>query len=177
MNRQMADMLSLEAAKEPFHHIHGAGKGGYEMVRRLLDEKGVDLSAHPALQLRQYIYDMAVVMRAADLVISRAGASTVSELTALGVPALLVPSPYVTNHHQEKNAHALETAGGAAVLLEPDCSGQLLFQTASSILRDEARLSSMETAMGSLGVRDATERILEVIHQVCASKTAGRNQS
>lgn len=84
MNRQMADFLALEAAKEPFHHIHGAGSSGYTMMRGLLQEKGVDLAAHPALQLREYIYDMAPVMRAADLVICRAGASTISELTALG---------------------------------------------------------------------------------------------
>ena len=63
---------------------------------------------------------MAAVMRAADLVLCRAGASTISELTALGVPALIVPSPYVTNNHQEKNARVLENAGGAAVLLEKD---------------------------------------------------------
>ena len=117
MNRQMAYFLALEAAKEPFHHIHAAGKNGYPVVAQLLREKDVDLTQHPALELREYIYDMAVVMRAADLVICRAGASTISELTALGVPALIVPSPYVTNNHQEKNARVLEEAGGAAVLL------------------------------------------------------------
>ena len=93
MNRQMADFLALEAAKEPFHHIHGAGKDGYPVLLKLLREKGVDLADHPALQVREYIYDMAAVMRAADLVLCRAGASTISELTALGVPALIVPSP------------------------------------------------------------------------------------
>ncbi len=66
MNRQMADFLALEAAKEPFHHIHGAGKDGYPVLLDLLREKGVDLKDHPALQVREYIYDMAVVMRAAD---------------------------------------------------------------------------------------------------------------
>ena len=93
MNAQMADMLALEAGKEPFHHIHGAGKSGYAAVLEALTEKGVDLKDHPSLQVREYIYDMAPVMRAADLVICRAGASTVSELTALGVPAIMVPSP------------------------------------------------------------------------------------
>ena len=163
MNRQMADFLALEAAKEPFHHIHGAGKGGYPQIMALLKEKGVDLEQHPSLQVREYIYDMAPVMRAADLVICRAGASTISELTALGVPALIVPSPYVTNNHQEKNARALEEAGGAAVLLEKDSSGQALFQATCAILHDGARRADMEKAMASLGIRDATERIYQVI--------------
>ena len=167
MNRQMADFLALEAAKEPFHHIHGAGKSGYPQVMKLLEEKGVDLTKHPSLQLREYIYDMAPVMRAADLVLCRAGASTISELTALGVPALIVPSPYVTNNHQEKNARVLEKAGGAEVLLEKDCSGQAMFQAACGILHDEEKRASMETSMAALGIRDATERIYQTILEIC----------
>ena len=167
MNRQMADFLALEAAKEPFHHIHGAGNAGYPMVKQLLRDKGVDLEAHPSLQVKEYIYNMAVVMRAADLVICRAGASTISELTALGVPAVIVPSPYVTNNHQEKNARVLEEAGGAAVLLEKDATGQALFQTACAILHDGERRTGMEKAMASLGIRDATERIYQTMLELC----------
>ena len=167
MNRQMADFLALEAAKEPFHHIHGAGSAGYPQVRHLLRDKGVDLEAHPALQVKEYIYNMAVVIRAADLVICRAGASTISELTALGIPAVIVPSPYVTNNHQEKNARVLEAAGGAVVLLERDSSGQALFQTACGILHDAQRRAAMEKAMASLGIRDATERIYQTVLELC----------
>ena len=167
MNRQMADFLALEAKKEPFHHIHGAGEAGYPLLLALLEEKGVDLKNHPALDVREYIYDMAAVMRAADLVVCRAGASTISELTALGVPALIVPSPYVTNNHQEKNARALEEAGGATVLLEKDSSGQALFQAACGILHDKERRSGMEKAMASLGIRDAAERIYQTVLEVC----------
>jgi len=166
MNRQMADCLALEAAREPFHHIHGAGKSGYPLVCRLLEERRVDLRAHPALEVREYIYDMATVMRAADLAVCRAGASTISELTALGVPVILVPSPYVTNNHQEKNARVLEEAGGAVVLLEKDCSGQALFQAICGILHDEARRAGMEQAMASLGIRDAGRRILLAAQEV-----------
>ena len=136
------------------------------MVLELLKEKGVDLEEHPSLQVREYIYDMAQVMRAADLVICRAGASTISELTALGMPALIVPSPYVTNNHQEKNARVLEEAGGAAVLLEKDSSGQALFQAACSILRDPEKRANMEKAMATLGIRDATERIYQTILEI-----------
>ena len=100
----------------------------------------MDLKDHPSLQVREYIYDMAPVMRAADLVICRAGASTVSELTALGVPAIMVPSPYVTNNHQEKNARALETHGGV----------------------EEA----MASAMAELGIRDAAQRIYETVQEL-----------
>ena len=162
MNRQMADFLALEAAKEPFHHIHGAG-GGYETLLGLLKEKNVDLAAHPALEVRPYIYDMDRVLRAADLVLCRAGASTISELTALGVPALIVPSPYVTNNHQEKNARVLEKAGGACVVLESEANGPTLFQKSCDILHDETRRAEMSSAMEALGIPDATERIYTTV--------------
>ena len=166
MNQQMVDFLALEAAKEPFHHIHAAGSGNLTALTHALKERGVVLSEHPALDVREYIYDMARVCRAADLVICRAGASTISELTALGVPALMVPSPYVTNNHQEKNARALEESGGAVVLLERECSGQALFQAASGILRDEERRAEMERSMLSLGIRDAGERIWQTVLEI-----------
>lgn len=166
MNQQMVDFLALEAAKEPFHHIHAAGSGNLTALKHALKERGVVLSEHPALDVREYIYDMARVCRAADLVICRAGASTISELTALGIPALMVPSPYVTNNHQEKNARALEESGGAVVLLERECSGQALFQAASGILRDEERRAEMERSMLSLGIRDAGERIWQTVLEI-----------
>ena len=166
MNRQMVDFLALEAAKEPFHHIHAAGGGNREAMTVALRDKGVILEEHLSLDVREYIYDMATVLRAADLVICRAGASTISELTALGVPAVMVPSPYVTNNHQEKNARALEAAGGAVVLLERDCSGQTLYQAACGILHDSVRRTGMERAMASLGIRDAGERIWQVVQEI-----------
>ena len=163
MNRQMADFLALEAAKEPFHHIHGAGKDGYPVLLKLLREKGVDLADHPAPQVREYIYDMAAVMRAADLVICRAGASTVSELTALAVPAVIVPSPYVTNNHQEKNARILEKHGGARVILEKDATGEALYRAAGEILRSPELRRSMSAGMAELGIPDATGRIYRTV--------------
>lgn len=73
----------------------------------------------------------------------------------------------MTNNHQEKNARALEAAGAAAVLLEPDASGQRLFQAACGILRDGEKRAAMEKAMASLGIRDAAERIYQVILEIC----------
>ena len=166
MNECMVDFFRREDAEGyPFRHIHAVGKGGWEAMAQKLRELGLPKSDR--LDVRQYIYDMDVVMAAADVVLCRAGASTISELTALGVPALIVPSPYVTNNHQEKNARVLENAGGAAVLLEKDCSGQALFQAACGILHDGARRASMERAMSALGIRDATERIYQTVLEIC----------
>lgn len=162
MNEHMLDFFRLEVKDGmPFHHIHAAGKGSWDAMRQTLEAER--LTKTPGLDVREYIYDMADVMRAADLVICRAGASTLSELTALGVPAILVPSPNVTNHHQEKNAAVLGEHGAALVLPEEGLDGKRLFTEAAALLRDETRLAAMHEASLRLGVRDATERIYETV--------------
>ena len=145
----------------PFHHIHAAGKGSWDTMRQTLEAER--LTKTPGLDVREYIYDMADVMRAADLVICRAGASTVSELTALAVPAVIVPSPYVTNNHQEKNARILEKHGGAQVILEKDATGEALYRAAGEILRSPELRRSMSAGMAELGIPDATERIYRTV--------------
>ena len=165
MNAHMEDFFRLEAAEGmPFHHIHGVGKSGYPAMTQRLRQDGLENLA--GLDMREYIYDMAPVMRAADLVICRAGASTISEITALATPAILVPSPYVTNNHQEKNARILEQHGGAVVLLEADASGEALYRAASGILRDPRRQADMSRGMAELGIRDATKRLYDTVMSI-----------
>ena len=163
MNRAMAEFLALESAKEPFYHIHGVGEICWKPMQQWMHDDGLEITEHPALDVREYIYDMATVMRAADLVICRAGASTLSELTALGVPAILVPSPNVTNHHQEKNAALLSDHGAALVLPEEGIDGKKLFAAAAGILNDPQRMETMSQNMAALGIPDATKRIYDTV--------------
>ena len=165
MNEHMLDFFRLEARDGmPFHHIHAAGKGSWDTMRQTLEAE--QLTKTPGLDVREYIYDMADVMRAADLVICRAGASTVSELTALAVPAVIVPSPYVTNNHQEKNARILEKHGGARVILEKDATGEALYRAAGEILRSPELRRSMSAGMAELGIRDATRRLYDTVMSI-----------
>lgn len=164
MNREMARFLALEARGGlPFHHVHSAGAIGCQRMGEYLREEKVDLGRTPELEVREYIQNMAELMRAADLVICRAGASTISELTALGVPAIIIPSPNVTHNHQEHNARVLADAGGAVMILEKDSSGQTLYDASRDILHDEARRKAMSAAMASLGTIDASEKILDAV--------------
>lgn len=159
MNGYMVDFLR-QAARDgaPFHHIHGAGRNFAAMEQALAGDH-----LPPALQVREYIYDMPTVMVAADLVLCRGGASTLSELTAIGKPAVIVPSPNVTNHHQERNANVLAQAGGAVVLLEPVCSGETLYRTTQDLLADEPRRKTMAQAMANMGIPQAGEKIYETL--------------
>lgn len=163
MNGMTADFIRLEcAAGEPFHHLHGAGRDFSRLSAELLG-KGVDLNAHPAVEVREYIYDMPVAMAAADLVICRSGASTVSELSAIAKPSILVPSPNVTADHQTKNARVLANAGGAVLLPETECTPERLWETASALLGSAEKRGDMSRALRGMAVPDAGEKIYETL--------------
>ena len=109
-------------------------------------------------------------MAAADLILCRAGASTLSELAYMGKPVIIVPSPNVTNNHQEKNARVLERAGGAKVFLEGEFDAPALLDTVRSLLGDKGRLDAMSAAMRSLAVPGATDRICDIILSLPSEK-------
>lgn len=163
MNGYMADFIRLECeAGTPFHHLHGAGRDYNPMTTRLT-EQGIDLLHYPRVEVREYIYDMSVVMAAADLVICRAGASTVSELSAIAKPSILVPSPNVTADHQTKNAKVLAEAGGAVLLPEGECSAERLWAEVKELLQDNAKRATMSRALRGMAVPDAAEKIYETL--------------
>ena len=127
-----------------------------------LKERGIEeLPSH--VDLRPYIHDMGTVMNAADLVLCRAGASTIAELTALGKPSVLVPSPNVTNNHQEKNAREVEKSGGAVLLLEADCNGTVLYERVKALTADSKKLAEMEKGAASLGTPDCVSDIADLL--------------
>ncbi len=172
MNEVMADFIALNSSKHAFRHIHATGGGdvGLKKMQSLL--AGKDTAAGPETEIRPYIYDMPVLMAAADVILCRAGASTLSELAVMGKPAVLVPSPYVTNNHQEKNAAVLSERGGAVMLREQEITGEKLFDTVKRLIDNRSGLTDMSYAMLSLGNPEATETIAGMIVDL-----AGRNKS
>ena len=162
MNEVMTEMIPMLDGKQGFRLLHAAGSRYYAGMAEKLGVTAPDMAEH-GVELREYIYDMPRVMTAADLVVCRAGASTISELCYMGKPVIIVPSPNVTNNHQEKNARVLEEAGGAKVLLEGEFDAQSLLADVKELLSDDEKLSAMSTAMTSLAAEDATERICGII--------------
>lgn len=167
MNKTMAELFRLQQDEGfPFQHIHAVGSYGWEWMPELVKEKGVDLERSTAITMKEYIYNMPTVMAAADVVISRAGASTCNEIAASGTPCILIPSPNVTDNHQEKNARALERGGGAVVVLEKDCTAQKIYDEIKAITGDKARQAQMEKALFQMVVPDSAERVCAVMEQI-----------
>jgi len=162
MNRQMADFIAREHQEgTPCRHIHGAGRDFTWMKEDLL-RRGLKLEQN-GVEVREYIYDMPLVMAAADLVLCRAGASTISELTAIGKPSILVPSPNVTAHHQEKNAKLLADQGGAVLLREENCGDGGLYTAAMDLVQDRGRREKMAQALNAAAQPDAGENIYQAL--------------
>ena len=170
MNLVVADLLKLEQeAGFPYRHIHGVGSFGWEWFPDKLKELGVDATAE-ALDIREYIYNMPTVMAAADVIISRAGASSCNEIAASGTPCILIPSPNVTDNHQEKNARAIADRGGAVLMLENACTAEALLEQIRRILADKAVAGQMRTALHSCCILDSAERICAAMEQLTEKK-------
>ncbi|MDY3617545.1 undecaprenyldiphospho-muramoylpentapeptide beta-N-acetylglucosaminyltransferase [Agathobaculum sp.] len=171
MNEHMAGLLALECKNGvAYHHVHASGAAARDWLPLMAAEQGADFKAHPNIELIEYIYDMADRLAAADLVLCRAGAATLGELCMLGRPSIVVPSPFVAENHQEKNARALEQAGGCTVLLEKEATAERMYQLIAGLLADGERLREMGRAATKLAATDASDKIYEQIMRAAAKK-------
>ncbi len=171
MNEVTAELFRLEKeAGYPFQHIHAMGSYATDWMPALVAEKGVDLKANNGITMLEYIYNMPTVMAAADVIISRAGASSCNEIAASGTPCILIPSPNVTDNHQEKNARALADNGGAELVLEKDCTAQVLMDRITQLLNDPERSLQMQKALHKMCVLDSAERLCDIIEQLGSSR-------
>lgn len=142
------------------------GRYGYERVRQ-----SVDSTKYPNVDIREYIHNMDKILTAADLVVCRSGAITVSEISALGVPAVLVPSPNVINNHQEYNARALSDNGAAITILEKDFNVQSLRQAVEDVLGNETFADEMRHRAKAMGKLNATQIIYDKLCKITRNGT------
>lgn len=169
MNGIMEQFIRLMGPKPGFRLIYATGKSYYDGVKKRLSDEGLTDSR---IDVREYIYDMPKIMSAADVIVCRAGASTMSELIHLGKPAVIVPSPNVVNNHQEKNARVLAEAGAAKMLLEGQFNAVDLFEAVTGLLTDHAAAKRMHEASCRLEVTDPTDRIVSIALELAEKKSA-----
>lgn len=162
INSAMAEVLARSAKEGKLQHIHATGHAGYEEMKKMLKEKGIGENT-PGIRVREYIDDMPRCMAAADLVISRCGAMTLSELPAAGKPSILIPSPYVAENHQYHNAMALVRKGAAVCIEEKNLTGEALWKSIHNITSSPDMMRSMSENARKTAILDATERIYKVI--------------
>ncbi len=170
MNSKMLEVMKLAEHEGGIQLLHSTGKYGWETIPKRAEDAGIDIEHGKNVKMYEYIYDMTTFMAAADIVICRAGASTLNELMVAGKPAIIVPSPNVANNHQEPNARELEKIGGAYVLLEKDITDKKLWETITTMIKDTAKLETMSVALRKAAMIDSTERIAKIISDIAEKK-------
>lgn len=164
INENVYDLAKNYSMKKPVFHTHAFGNREYE--KWMAKEKEDRVCRFGNVKFSDYIYDMPKQMAAADLVICRAGAITLAELAVLGTPAILIPSPNVTNNHQFKNAAAFRDAGAALLIEEKDLTPEALENAVESLLSSPATLLRMRNAMRSIAFEKADESIWKEIKKL-----------
>jgi UDP-N-acetylglucosamine--N-acetylmuramyl-(pentapeptide) pyrophosphoryl-undecaprenol N-acetylglucosamine transferase len=166
INVAMVEAAPGLAAAAAISIVCQTGTRDYDMVREAFQRSGL----HGRVE--RFIDAMDREVEAAGLIVSRAGATTLAEITAAGRPAILIPLPTATDHHQAKNAEALQAAGAAEVIEQKDLTGDFLAGRILALAADPDRRMAMSAAARRLAKPDAADRIVDVV-----VKLAGRRAS
>ncbi len=147
--------------RKELYHIHACGKRDYERIAARFQSLGLEAYSH--LKLVDYLYDMPTQMCAADIVLSRSGALSLSEIAALHKPSILVPSPYVTDQHQLKNATVFQQKGAALLIEEKDLSADTIAHAVDQIISSKERYQKMACASACLAGKNVADHICTLL--------------
>lgn len=169
LNTALIDLKQRILAHPEVVVVHVAGRAEFGATSAALNAAGGDAGGR--WRLLDYLEDMPSALAAADVVVSRAGATSIAEVTALGVAAVLVPYPYATDDHQTTNATAVEAAGGALLVADADVDGMEFAAAVDALLSDPGRRATMAAASRSVGRPDAAQRVVAVARSAASSTT------
>ncbi len=142
------------------------GESGYQEVMETVNKQGINLEHMGNITIKPYMHNMENALGIADVVVGRAGATFLAEITTLGIPAILVPYPWATENHQEHNARSLVKSGAAILIKDHDLSANNFAGELHKLLLDENRLSAMKKASRELGEPQALNKILKVFAEI-----------
>ena len=162
INEAVVHLLAYEQKKGSINHIHGYGKHGKDTFMQSLAENGVDPNNEHFI-IREYIDNMYTCMCASDLIITRAGAMTLTELMAIGRASILIPYPYAAENHQYYNALTLQNANAGRIIDDKELTGAVLIDTVTKLADDPELLKLMSENAAKLSKHDAAGVILREI--------------
>lgn len=162
INEAVVHLLSYEQKKGNINHIHGYGKHGKDTFMQSLAENGVDPDNEHFI-IKEYIDNMYTCMCASDLIITRAGAMTLTELMAIGRASILIPYPYAAENHQYYNALTLQNANAGRIIDDKELTGAVLIDTVTKLADDPELLKLMSENAAKLSKHDAAGVILREI--------------
>ncbi|OPY57708.1 MAG: UDP-N-acetylglucosamine--N-acetylmuramyl-(pentapeptide) pyrophosphoryl-undecaprenol N-acetylglucosamine transferase [Pelotomaculum sp. PtaU1.Bin035] len=166
INEAIVAVIKMFAGDTRLNILHVTGNAGHEEFLDRCAAAGIKLDRAGNVTIMSYIYNMQDALAAADLVIGRSGAATLAELTALGIPSILIPYPFASENHQEFNARAMEKEKAALVVLDHELSGDMLCRKVAELLNDRGRLAVMGAASKRMGKNRALEDIIDCVEEL-----------
>ena len=164
INEAVKYLILKRYEKNDCYYLHATGKAGVAMIEDI--GKEVDLNTNPQIMLREYIDDMDRCLAAADLVVCRAGASSLSEIQALGKPSILVPYPYAAENHQYYNAKTMSDRDAAILIEEKNFTGERLLEEVEKLLLKPECLKKMGENARNMAILDASQRITDCVCKI-----------
>ncbi|MHB8171868.1 MAG: undecaprenyldiphospho-muramoylpentapeptide beta-N-acetylglucosaminyltransferase [Thermincolia bacterium] len=168
INKAMVEVHKRLSGRKEVQILHITGQTGYQDTLSELEKEGITLAPEGNSIVKPYLYNMEDALAAANLIICRAGATTLAEVTARGIPSVLIPYPYAAENHQEHNARSLENHGATIVILDKVLTGYNLKETIEALLNDRPRLQAMAANAHSLGKPAALDEILDMVDKLVA---------
>lgn len=163
LNSAMLGVITNLRREGVFGILHATGQDKYQDFMAALGSERPEPGKNGHIRIVPYLDNMPQALAAAELVITSAGAITIAEITAMGLPAILIPKSHAVDNHQQYNARALEEKGAAVVLLEKDLDGNRLNSEVRTLIKDKARLRAMGKASKKMGKIDAAHKICDII--------------
>ena len=161
INDVMIDFMDKYAKNKNVTHYHVTGSRGYKEYNKLFKDKGLNI--YNNLFLSEYLFDIYKYYAAADIIICRAGALTLTELAVLKKPAVLIPSPNVAENHQYKNAAVLERQNAAVIIEEKDLTTEVLIKKIEELTSDPFELSKMSQNISKFASGDTLDKIYDIV--------------
>lgn len=166
INDVMAELIINHKDDSPYTYIHGFGKKGHDFTEKLA-KSGIEADKNSKYIFKEYIKNMHECLSAADLVICRSGATTLSEIEASAKPSVLIPSPNVAENHQYHNAMALVNENAASIIEEKDLTAEKLWNEINRILNGKENISEKYSKnLKRIAINDANERIYKIIKNI-----------
>ncbi len=165
MNKS-GQMTTINLSNDDYQIIWAVGKGQYDEIKKEFENEKIDIDNIENVKAFPYIYNMEDVMNVADLIVSRSGAMTITEIEKLGKPAIFVPFPYAAENHQEYNARAVEKVGAAKVILDKDLDSEILDKTINEIINNDEELKQMGKRSLLLSINNVDDKIYTEIKSI-----------
>ena len=169
INRSFIEII-VNKKNKSYQIMWAAGREQYDKIKEKLNEVNINIEKIENAKIVPYIYNMEEVMNIADLVVCRSGAMTITEVSAVGKPAIFIPFPFATENHQEYNARVLEKVGAAKIILDKDMNSELLGNTINRIIRNKEKLEEMGRNAEKVAIKNVEDNIYKEIKELVNNK-------